>query len=344
MATTILLGAGMLVGAGLLTEQWVMHDGRFFLAGARSIEVEGNEHMPQAQLAAVFAGDVEHNIFSVPLGERQAELERMPWVKRATVMRLLPNHVRVQVTERTPVAFVRNGSHVGLVDAAGELMDTPANGSEATRYSFPVVTGILPQDPDSTREARMKIYTGFMADLDSTGEKITGKLSEVDLSNPEDVKALIPDNGMEVLVHFGDSSFLDRYHKYEQHLPEWRGQYPKLASVDMRYERQVVLEMQPGTAVPMALSAGATAERSGTEKKLPVAAGTKVAGAGRLAAPKPVSTGAVHGSAAKVPPSAAAAAATKKPVAHTAAGKSRPQLVGSWTSDGKYHQPPGARP
>ena len=28
-------------------------------------------------------------------------------------------------------------------------------------------------------------------------------------------------------------------------------QYPKLAAADMRYDRQVVLEMQPGTGVPV---------------------------------------------------------------------------------------------
>ena len=72
----------------------------------------------------------------------------------------------------------------------------------------------------------------------------------MDLSNPEDVKALIPDKSADILVHFGDTDFLERYHKYQAHLAEWRTQYPKLASVDMRYDRQVVLEMQPGSAIP----------------------------------------------------------------------------------------------
>ena len=99
----------------------------------------------------------------------------------------------------------------------------------------------------------MRIYLGFMAALDATGEGISHRLSEVDLSNPEDIKAIIPDTGSssaDILVHFGEEKYLERYHQYQEHLPEWRAQYPKLASVDMRYERQVVLQMQPGTAVP----------------------------------------------------------------------------------------------
>ena len=62
-----------------------------------------------------------------------------------------------------------------------------------THYSFPVVTGISADEPLSTRAARMKIYERFTTELDAAGEKISEQLSEVDLSNPEDVKAMIPD-------------------------------------------------------------------------------------------------------------------------------------------------------
>src|SRR6185437_10665709 len=151
------------------------------------------------------------------------------------------------------VAFVRQGSQIGLVDASGVLLDMPQHGDE--HYSFPVVTGILASDPISTRVARMKIFGQFTDDLDSSGEKISQKLSEVDLSNPEDVRALIPEQEKDVLVHFGDTDFLNRFRKFEEHLTEWRTQYPALWSVDMRYERQVVLEMQPGTAAACSVSA-----------------------------------------------------------------------------------------
>jgi cell division protein FtsQ len=104
----------------------------------------------------------------------------------------------------------------------------------------------------------MKIFERFTSDLDSSGETISQELSEVDLSNPEDVKAMIPDHSAEILVHFGEDNFLDRYRRFKEHLPEWRTVYPKLSSVDMRYERQVVLEMQPGSSVPAGSAASAT--------------------------------------------------------------------------------------
>ncbi len=251
LAGRIATGVAMLgilgVGVTLLmyTRRFLLHDSRFMIATPASIELQGNKHLTRAQMVDIFGEDVGRNIFQISLEDRQAQLEQLPWVAHATVMRLLPGRIRISLIERVPVAFVRQGSHIGLVDNTGVLLDMkPASpGSQEPHYSFPVVTGISATDPASTREARMKIFERFATDLDSSGEKISEKLSEVDLSNPEDVKALIPDQAGEILIHFGDDQFLERYRKFKEHLPEWRTQYPNLSSVDMRYEREVVLDM-----------------------------------------------------------------------------------------------------
>jgi cell division protein FtsQ len=238
---------GGIAGALLVTRNFFLHDQRFALASTTSIEIVGNTHITREQLLDIFGDDLERNLFRISLADRRRQLEALPWVQRATVMRLLPDHLRIAITERTPVAFVRQGTQIGLVDASGVLLDMPPNVAGDPQYSFPVVTGLNASDPLSTRAARMQLYIRFTTSLDSTGEKISAKLSEIDLSDPEDVKALIPEGWADILVHFGDSDFLARYQKFQQLLPEWHTQYPKLASVDMRYERQVVLEMQPGT-------------------------------------------------------------------------------------------------
>jgi cell division protein FtsQ len=243
-----------------MARNYLLHDERFVVPSSSSIEFEGNAHVTRAQLLGIFGADVERNIFTVSLEERRAELERLPWVAHATVMRLLPNRMRVSIVERTPVAFVRQGNHIGLVDTNGVLLDMPVDAKVSEQhYSFPVVAGISANDPLSTRAARMKIFERFTSDLDGAGEKVSQELSEVDLSNPEDVRALIPDHSTEILVHFGEDNFLDRYRRFKEHLPEWRTVYPKLSSVDMRYERQVVLEMQPGAGAPVASTSNALA-------------------------------------------------------------------------------------
>jgi cell division protein FtsQ len=340
-----------LCGAVLMFARNVLlHDDRFVIQSSSSIEFTGNAHVTRAQLLSIFGEDVERNIFNVSLAQRKAELEALPWVAHATVMRLLPNRMRVSILERTPVAFVRQGSHIGLVDAAGVLLDMPSDVKADGHYSFPVVSGISPDDPLSTRAARMKIFHQFTSDLDSSGEKISQGLSEVDLSNPEDVKALIPDHSMDILVHFGDSDFLDRYRRFEQHLPEWRTVYPKLSSVDMRYERQVVLEMQPGTSVPVAGGDSGTA-----------AAGDAPA---VVATPAPVAKKPVaqpgaksHDAVAKHPAAArhsvvakkrvtakAKSAAAKAKAQRAAAAKHHPAVVRPAGSAPQYHPPQVAHP
>jgi cell division protein FtsQ len=281
----VLLG-GTIAGM-LAVRSYLLHDEHFTVPGSAAIQIAGNSHMTRAQLLSVFGEDVDRNVFRVPLVQRRAELESLPWIAHATVMRLLPNRVRVAIVERTPVAFVRQGSQIGLVDANGVLLELPGpevdsgggpGATKATHYSFPVLTGISSANPLAARAARMRTYLGFMQALDATGENLSQRVSEVDLSDPEDVRAIISasaagptsDKAGEILVHFGDENFLERYHRYQAHLAEWRAQYPRLAAVDLRYERQAVLEMQPGTAVPnadaAAVSVGTTGPAPGAAK------------------------------------------------------------------------------
>ena len=242
-----LLGAVAVAIAGV--RYYLMHDPRFVLASSDDIQIRGAEHLTRDQVLSVFGADLERNIFRVSLGERQADLERLPWVAHADVMRLLPDTIRVQIAERTPVAFVRQGTQIGLVDGSGVLLDMPPDAAGNPHYSFPVLTGLSADETAQARGTRMAVYGQFMRELESAGQHLTDSVSEVDVSDPEDVRALITEGSSDILVHFGQQDFLRRYREFEQHLPEWRQAYPKLASADMRYEGQIVLEMQNGAGV-----------------------------------------------------------------------------------------------
>jgi cell division protein FtsQ len=283
---------------------FLLHDDRFLVAGSSQIEVDGNAHLTRAQVLSVFAGDLERNIFRMSLAERRADLERLPWVQHATVMRLLPDHIRVAITERVPVAFVKQGTELGLVDAGGVLLDMPPQDAGDPRYSFPVLTGIAASDALEVRASRMAVYKQFMQELDGAGEKLSAQVSEVDVSNPEDVKALVASGGMDILVHFGHEQFLARFKEFALHLGDWKQQYPKLASADMRYEGQVVLEMQQGAPVPVNGDGSAAAASDASAAPAAVPATAKPAAA--------VVSPAAHGGKPKPKP-------TKKVVAKKAA-------------------------
>ena len=149
----------------------------------------------------------------------------------------MPDQLRVAIIERTPVAFVRMGSRISLIDRNGVVMELP----RSRKYSFPVIKGMSESEPLSTRAARMQIYSALMRELDSEGAHYSQDLSEVDLSDPEDAKVVAADPGGAVLIHLGNTDFLRRYKTYLAHLQEWRQQFQKVDSVDLRYERQIIV-------------------------------------------------------------------------------------------------------
>jgi cell division protein FtsQ len=249
----LLAGAALLILGAATTgvialKTFLQRDGRFRIAGTGNIQATGLSHVARADILPVFGEDIGKNIFFIHLGERRKQLEEIPWIRKATVMRLLPDQIRVSLVERTPIAFVRLGQQIELVDADGVVLKMSPEALTQHHYSFPVVTGIDPRAPAAARRARMAVYQRLIGDLDSNGQRLSQQISEIDLTDPEDARVLMPEQGADILAHFGDEQFLTRYQRYKAHIAEWRQQYPRLSAVDLRYDSQVVLQMAPGVA------------------------------------------------------------------------------------------------
>ena len=239
------------------------HSWRFRIDSSDQIEISGAQHVTKAQIMEVMGGDIGRNIFFIPLAHRKVQLEQIPWVESASVMRFVPNRLGVEIHERTPVAFARIGSRILLIDAGGTVMELAPNGKR--KYSFPVIAGMNSGEPLSTRSARMKNYNELVQQLDSGGASYSRELSEVDLSDPEDVKIVVADPNGEVLVHLGGGNFLHRYKTYITHVQQWRQQFDKLESVELRYDGQIIVNpdlegiRRPPTLTPAAAKAAMAA-------------------------------------------------------------------------------------
>jgi len=248
-----------LIAAGVY--RYGEHSWRFRVESSDDIEITGAQNVTKAQIMEVLGGDIGRNIFFIPLTQQKAQLEQIPWVESASVMRFVPNRLQVEIHERTPVAFARVGPRISLIDAGGTLMDLP----QKHKYSFPVILGMNPGEPLSTRIPRMKTYGQMVSELDSGGARYSQDLSEVDLSDLEDIKVRVNDPAGDVLVHLGSSDYLRRYRIYVSHAQAWRQQFQKLESVDLRYDNQIIVnpEMQqpakPAALNPVAAKAAAAA-------------------------------------------------------------------------------------
>ncbi len=171
--------------------------------------------------------------------------------------------------------------------------------------------------PHSTRAARMKIYNDLVSQLDAGGAHYSQDLSEVDLSDAEDVKVVASDPQGEVLVHLGSSNYLERYKVYVSHVREWRQQFDKLESVDLRYDRQIIVNPDlQGTAKQSPLSKSSA--------RVAMAAGMKPAALITHQVPAPKSTVAL------APPSKPVTAKkVSKKAHHKVAAKAAPKPAGA---------------
>jgi cell division protein FtsQ len=217
---------------------------QFALADSDHIQITGSQHVARAQVVERFASDLGRNIFFIGLENRLNSVQQIGWVRSAAVLRVWPNQIQVRITERTPVAFARVGSTLVLIDADGVLLEH----SPGDNYDFPVLLGLRAGESRlAARRERVQQFLAMQAELDSEGERHSADLSEVRLSDPEDIQVTVAKLGADsapVLLHLGDHDFLQRYKLYLAHIQEWRHTFPNISSVDLRYSGQAIITQQ----------------------------------------------------------------------------------------------------
>ncbi|MGO9642727.1 MAG: cell division protein FtsQ/DivIB [Candidatus Acidiferrales bacterium] len=217
------------------------------LASLDQIQVAGNHFVSSAAVTAAFEPDLGHSVLRVPLEDRRKELAAMPWVEQVSVERVLPDRIRVELVERTPVAFLRLPNDLALVDANGVILDRPLS----AEFHFPVVNGISDSTAADARAQRMRMFAEFIKDIVLVRSDAADRVSEADLSDEQDVRATLTGVGSEpgpVLVHFGDSDFANRYRLLVENIDQWRQSAGRVDSVDLRFARQVVVNPESGTS------------------------------------------------------------------------------------------------
>jgi cell division protein FtsQ len=235
--------AGIVAGtAATVTVRYLLYSPQMLLVKPDQIEVTGNHIVQHEDVQKLFVRDRNRSVLQIPLDERRIQIDQLPWVESASVQRILPNHVHVLVTERTPIAFFRNGTELALIDAHGVLLDRP----EGEDFHFPIVTGLSESLPREEREKRMGTYQEFMKVVDLVKPGSSYLVSELDLSNPRDLRAVLTGLGggadaHAVAVHFGQNDFTNKYRMLVDNFSQWQANSGPVHSIDLQYSRQVVV-------------------------------------------------------------------------------------------------------
>jgi cell division protein FtsQ len=111
----LVAGVGVLALAGALT--WVLLGSSLF--DTRSVQVAGTRELPAAVVRTVAAVPLGTPMLRLDSGAIETRVAAIPRVASAQVRCNLDGTVRIEVTERSPVAVVHRGNDVHLVDATG---------------------------------------------------------------------------------------------------------------------------------------------------------------------------------------------------------------------------------
>jgi cell division protein FtsQ len=229
--------------AGYSLAVFMLSSPRFLLTTEDDVVVTGNRYVSTDEvsnalgLARSGKQAFGMNILRISLEEKKKQLEAIPWVRSATVTRVYPNRLAVYLVERTPIAFVNIDGRLKLVDGEGVLLEKP----ERATFDFPVLTGLGAANGQAERVARLALYEAFLREI--SGE-IPGSgwiVSEVDLADPDDLKAMLVEGRETLQVHFGHGAFQDRFRNFLTLLPEVRKVQGRIDSIDLRYRNQIVV-------------------------------------------------------------------------------------------------------
>ena len=232
MITTVAAAAAAIFAVHRI-EQFLISDLRFtFDNPDDSLILAGAEHASRRAVEAVFANDTR-SVYLIPINDRRMTLKTVDWIKDATVARLWPDRLIVRISERKPVAFMTlSAGRVALIDEDGVILPQTQD-----RFTLPVVTGIRASDALPERRDRIARLLRLIKEVGDAGQNI----SEVDVSDRDNLKIRQPYEGRAVTLLLGDTHFLVRYQNFLTHYAEIKRKLPGASTLDLRLEDRITV-------------------------------------------------------------------------------------------------------
>jgi len=214
----------------------------------RTVETKGLNRASSEAIETAVRQDVSKTgVWSADLTEIGAHLERLPWVRTAIVTRVLPDGIRVRVTERQPRAVVRTTAGRFLwVDEDAVVLSEMASTDPMPSF---FLRGWNEEDSNAARtenRARVIMFLEMQREWDAQG--LSERVSEVNLLDVRDARAQLAGDDSRIEVRLGAQdqgkrlkSALDTLDKLRQ-TP--RGPY--ISYLDVNQGKRVVVGMVNG--------------------------------------------------------------------------------------------------
>lgn len=189
----------------------------------RSVDVAGTSRVSPDEIKAVVRRAVQPvGVWRTDLNSLSHELEKIAWVRRATVSRVLPDGLRVRIIEREQRAVVRTseGRLVWVDDDAVSLGTLQPNDKWPPFF----IRGWDESGTNAARtenRARVEKYREMLSEWQKLG--LTERVSEVNLLDLTDVRVQLADDDLsQIEVRIGRENFGNRLQRALLKLDEMR--------------------------------------------------------------------------------------------------------------------------
>ncbi|HET9478703.1 MAG TPA: FtsQ-type POTRA domain-containing protein [Pyrinomonadaceae bacterium] len=167
----------------------------------KKVETKGAARASVEDIQAVVRRDVAATgVWRANLDEISQHLERLPWVRSAIVTRVLPDGIRVRITERQPRAVVRNssGRFVWVDDDAvflGEMASTD--------QMPPFFLRGWSEEAGAQAENRQRVAKFLALQKDWEEQGIAERVSEVNVMDLRDLRVQLAGDDSQIEVRLG---------------------------------------------------------------------------------------------------------------------------------------------
>jgi len=119
-ATSWVVVGGVLIAAAIIA----LYTPWFRLFDLRRVEVRGNQYLSSTQVVAASGLHRGQTLPGLPAGRVSDRLAELPWVKSASLVRVYPHTVRIEIEERRPIAAVIVDDGVRIVGEGGVVVSS----------------------------------------------------------------------------------------------------------------------------------------------------------------------------------------------------------------------------
>jgi cell division septal protein FtsQ len=167
--------------------------------GLRNVEVGGTVRTSPDEIKRVVASAAEKTgVWNADLADIRAKVEKFPFVKTASVSRVLPAAIRVNVIERVPAAIVHLSAGNFLMDTDGTVLTAATANDKDPPFVLNGWDEAKTEKAMPDNQARLKIYRKMVDEWQQFD--LVSRVREVNLSNVRQPVAVIEDSGRNIPV------------------------------------------------------------------------------------------------------------------------------------------------